>query len=116
MTLDNGASSDHSHDFRFLEDLWSQLFCEKDSDDNRKFNNFPDLSRGFFSIHVPSRTAYIYQPNYQTHRFSCITLATVATAGAPSLLYEHSAVSAYRYVHIRTIWWLGGIQSPSSTP
>ncbi|KAL7893426.1 hypothetical protein HDV63DRAFT_387042 [Trichoderma sp. SZMC 28014] len=60
------------------------------------------LRQGFFSFNVPSRTAHIHQPGYQTHRFSWSTLANVAEAVAHVLLSKNFPIVDNRYVHVRS--------------
>ncbi|KAM0517646.1 hypothetical protein ACHAPE_004618 [Trichoderma viride] len=60
------------------------------------------LRQGFFSFNVPSRTAYIHQPGYHTHRFSWSNLANVAEAVAHVLFFKNFAIVDNRYVHVRS--------------
>ncbi|PON25083.1 hypothetical protein TGAM01_v206164 [Trichoderma gamsii] len=60
------------------------------------------LRQGFFSFNVPSRTAYIHQPGYHTHRFSWSNLANVAEAVAHVLFSKNFPIVDNRYVHVRS--------------
>lgn len=60
------------------------------------------LRQGFFSFNLPSRTAYIHQPEHHTHRFSWSNLSTVAEAAAHVLLAENLSIVANKYVHVRS--------------
>lgn len=51
---------------------------------------------------MPSRTAYIHQPQYHTHRFSWSNLANVAEAVAHVLLSKNFSIVDNRYVHVRS--------------
>ncbi|RFU75921.1 hypothetical protein TARUN_6324 [Trichoderma arundinaceum] len=60
------------------------------------------LRQGFFSFNLPSRTAYIHQPEYHGHRFSWSNLSTVGEAVAHVLLAKNFPIVANQYVRVRS--------------